>query len=249
MANTGPTLEQRLNPSVERARALMDMIFQSMRVALPAVVTSFAPGPPAMVNVQVTTNEYVERNSGGSVVSITSDPIALPELRDVPVMMPSAGGWSLTFPIQVGDECLIVFTDTPLDIWHQNGGTNNNPISQRRHSLSDGVAIFGLRSRPHGLANYSASSAQLRSDDGSVIIDLAAGKATITAPTVEVHCSDKATVTAQTMEVHCSDALVSCSDKATITAPTVMLGSDIMLRDFLTHGHTIPSGGVTGPVI
>jgi hypothetical protein len=241
MSNTGPTLEQRLNPSVERARALMDMIFQSMRVALPAVVTSFTPGPPAMVNVQVTTNEYVERNTDETVISITSDPIALPELRDVPVMMPSAGGWSLTFPIQKGDECLIVFADTPLDIWHQNGGTNNNPISQRRHSLSDGVAIFGLRSRPRGLASYSASSAQLRNDDGSVVIDLAASKVTVTAPTVEVNST--------TVEVNCSDANVTCSDEAKVVAPSVMLGSSIKLRDFLSHGHTLPAGGTTGSVV
>ncbi len=226
MANNGPTLEQRLNPSVERARALMDMVLQSMRVALPAVVTSLSAGPPLMVNVQVATNEYVERNIGGDKVSIGSEPIPLPELRDVPVLMPSAGGWSLTFPIQPGDECLIVFADTALDVWHQSGGTDNNPISQRRHNLSDGVAIFGLRSRPRGLSGYSTDSAQLRNDDGSVVIELKDDTVKISSPKAEVHCTEEVRV----------------------IAPQVLLGTEIKLRDFLSHIHPAPNGN-TGGVI
>ena len=123
---------------------------------------------------------------------------------------------------------MAVFSDAALDAWLQSGGTSNAPISQRRHSLSDAMAVFGLRSTPRGLQNYSTTSAQLRSDDGAVVIDLASDQITVTAPNV----------------------VVNCSEAATVTAPEVILGTASRFRDFLLHTHTSgPSGSPTGPVL
>jgi hypothetical protein len=244
MPNFGLTLEQRLTPSIARAQELETKIGQSLRVFLPAVVQSFNPGPPATVSVLIATNERVEQNTGGTVYSLKTEAMQLPLLQDVPVMMPSAGGWSLTFPIQPGDECLVVFADTALDVWFQNGGVNNNPISQRRHSLSDAVAIFGLRSRPRGLAGYSTSSAQLRNDDGTVVIDLTDDQVTVTAPAVAVECSGEVSVQARTVSVE--------AETATVQANAVTLGSATTIdgKAFLTHVHSGVQGGLstTGPV-
>jgi hypothetical protein len=244
MANFGLSVEQRETPSLERARSLADMIAQSLRVALPAVVRSFDPGPPATVSVLIATNELVKYSEGAAVISLKTKAMQLPLLQDVPVMMPSAGGWSMTFPIQPGDECLVVFADTPLDVWLQNGGVNNNPISQRRHSLSDAVAIFGLRSNPRGLAGYSTTSAQLRNDDGTVVIDLTDDKVTVTAPSVAVECSGEVSVQAHTVSVE--------ADTATVQASAVTLGSATTIdgKAFLTHLHSGVQGGLStsGPV-
>lgn len=245
-ANYGLTLEQRLAPSVERPASLREMILQSLRVALPAIVQSFDPGPPATVSVLVAADELVEANEGGDVISLATKAKQLPVLRDVPVMMPGAGIWTLTFPIQPGDECLVIFADTPLDVWFQNGGLKNRPISQRRHSLSDAVAVFGLRSKPRGVESYSTSSAQLRNDDSSVVIDLAPAGITITAPTVTVNCSGNVEVTAG------GDVNVSAST-AKVQADTVELGAATKIdgRQFLQHTHSgvLSGGSSTGPVV
>jgi hypothetical protein len=206
-SNTGPTLAQRLTPAIAGFQAVMDKVAQSMRVALPGVVQSFDPGPPATVTVLVATSEWVDatqqfwQGQPGFVgpatpnpnATTSSGPVTLPLLQDVPVVTLGGGGWTLTFPIQVGDECLVIFTDTPLDVWLQNGGTGNAPISQRRHSLSDAVAIVGWRSTPRGLANYSTTSAQLRNDDGTVMIDLMGGQVTVTAALITLDGSASVT--------------------------------------------------------
>lgn len=256
--NFGLGMEARLLPSVSRFHAQTDVIMQALRVALPAVVQEFQPGPPATVTVLVATNEYLLLNDPPEpeppappiAVWLKTKALPLPLLVNVPAVFPSAGGWNLTFPIQPGDECLLVFADTQLDIWWQNGGTGNNPISQRRHDLSDAVAVFGLRSTPRGLANYSTSSAQLRSDDGSVVIDLAEGQITVTAPTV--------TVNAQTANVNGSDEVnvsganvnVNGSDEVNLTGGTVTIGPTTKIDDrvFLAHTHPNGVGGSTGPV-
>jgi hypothetical protein len=244
MANFGLSVEQRETPSLERARSLTSIIAQSFRVALPAVVQSFDPGPPATVSVLIATNELVKYSEGAAAISLKTEAMQLPLLQDVPVVMPGAGGWSMTFPIQPGDECLVVFADTPLDVWFQNGGVNNNPISQRRHSLSDAVAIFGLRSKPRGLAGYSTSSAQLRNDDGTVVIDLTDDQVTVTAPAVAVECSGEVSVQARTVSVE--------AETATVQASAVTLGSATTIdgKAFLTHTHSgvLTGGSTTGPV-
>lgn len=53
-----------------------------------------------------------------------------------------------TFPLKQGDECLLLFSDREIESWFINGNVNqvNYP---RMHSLTDAVAIVGLRSLPN----------------------------------------------------------------------------------------------------
>ncbi len=155
-----------------------------LRVAMPAIVVANPAGDPfnaelQTVSVQPAVQEVMRVNA---VPTLTT----LPILDDVPFVMPRAGGWGMTLPIAVGDECLVVFCDMAMDIWWQSGGVQKQPDGKLyRHDLWDGVAIFGISSNPKAIANYSTTSAQLRSDDGSVVIDLATGAVTITAAAIK----------------------------------------------------------------
>ena len=71
-------------------------------------------------------------------VGVQEDP---PLLMGVPVWFPG----SFTYDISVGDECLVVFADRSIDAWWQSGKVSN-PVSARRHNLSDGFAFVGIRS-------------------------------------------------------------------------------------------------------
>lgn len=66
-----------------------------------------------------------------------------PILQDVPVWFPG----NFTYTISAGDECLVIFADSCIDGWWQNGGVSS-PITARKHDLSDGFAIVGFRSKP-----------------------------------------------------------------------------------------------------
>lgn len=245
----GQTFEERLTPSIARFDRLRDSLMQSMRVALPGIVQKFTPGPPATVSVLVATNEFAMYTVDHSQEQLAlqslapqTRPVQLPLLQDLPVVMPGGGGWGLTFPIQPGDECLVLFSDTPLDVWLQSGGVNNSPISQRRHDLSDGVALFALRSTPRGVSGYSTSSTQLRSDDGTVVIDLAKDNIHITAPNVTVTSSNNIKVTGE-------DVTITAADVVKIEANTkvVVNGANHTLIDginFKLHYHPgVAAGG------
>jgi len=97
-----------------------------------------------------------------------------PLLAQVPVQFPSGGGFTLTFPISAGDECLVLFNDRQLDSWKQMG-SGQPPQIGRFHDLSDGIALVGIRNFTRSLSGVSTSTTQLRSDDGTTYIEIAAG--------------------------------------------------------------------------
>ncbi len=66
-----------------------------------------------------------------------------PELRMCPVFTLQGGGGYLSFPVKVGDECLVLFSDSNLDAWYETGNITL-PYDGRRHDLSDGIVLVGL---------------------------------------------------------------------------------------------------------
>lgn len=98
--------------------------------------------------------------------------LEIPILQDVPVMFPCAGGFTITHPINVGDECLVSFSSRNIDLWWQSGGVQN-PFDTRHHDLSDGFAFFRPQSQANKISNISTDSLEIRSDDNATKIQIA----------------------------------------------------------------------------
>lgn len=131
---------------------------REIRVAAPAAVTRY-DATRQVVDVQPQLADYfwtdtddVEQVFGGVV-------------PNVPVVFPGAGGFRLTFPVQVGDTVLLVFADRSLDAWQDQGG-KRAPNDLRRHHISDAVAIPGLHPNPKAWTGASTSNMTLGKDGG-----------------------------------------------------------------------------------
>ncbi|ELY5903306.1 TPA: Gp138 family membrane-puncturing spike protein [Klebsiella pneumoniae] len=167
--------------SKEQADAhLAQAIMSAMRVSIPGIIQSF--DPEAVTAVIQPAIKGVEHDASGAEVSVN-----LPLLVDVPVIFPRGGGCTLTFPVSAGDECLVIFADRCIDFWWQSGGIQE-PVDGRMHDLSDAFCIVGPQSQAKKIGGISTTAAQLRTDDGSAIIELAAGGAvTITSPQITIN--------------------------------------------------------------
>ena len=150
----------------------------NLRVAIPGIIKSF-DSVAQTVTVQPAIRERIVSANDG-----TLHHIALPELLDVPIVFPRAGGFVLTMPISEGDECLVVFSDMCIDAWFSNGGVQNQ-IERRRHDLSDAFAILGVWSQKRRISSYSTNSAQLRTEDGSTYINIKPGEINFVAAVVK----------------------------------------------------------------
>lgn len=209
--------------SKEQADAqLAQAIMSAMRVSIPGIIQSF--DPDAVTAVVQPAIKGVEHDESGAEVSVN-----LPLLVDVPVVFPRGGGCTLTFPVKEGDECLVIFADRCIDFWWQSGGIQE-PVDGRMHDLSDAFCIVGPQSQAKKISGISTTAAQLRTDDGSAFIELAAG---------------------HDVTVKTPGKLTASADGGTeITSPEIILNGNVTINGNLSQGMGESGGSATmhGPV-
>lgn len=183
---------ERGGQAVTSLLAAFDGLQSQLWTALPGIIQGFdATKQTARVLPALTVNV---QQQDGSFVETT-----MPELLDCPVHFTAGGGVTLTFPVRVGDECLVVFASRCIDNWWSMGSPGNNTAQSqaefRMHDLSDGFCIAGFSSKPKVIADISTEKAQLRTDDGSTFVEVdpagatsvvASALVTVVAPTINL---------------------------------------------------------------
>ncbi len=157
------TLSQTAGGELTRWRLQREELLSNLRVALPGIIQSFNPAAGTAV-VTPALREILTNRAGEKIH------LALPDLPDVPVVMPHGGGYGLTLPIAPGDECLVIFADMCIDAWWQSGGVQNQ-VEQRRHDLSDAFAIPGPFSRPRLTAPIPADALEIMSPGATLRLE------------------------------------------------------------------------------
>ncbi|MCW6085508.1 MULTISPECIES: Gp138 family membrane-puncturing spike protein [Clostridium] len=175
-------LNELIASDTEMFRSMGDSWENNLRVACPGIIQSF-DSETQTVTVQLALREHIIKPDS------TKEWVNLPLLLDVPIVIPRAGGYCLTMPIQQGDECLVIFADMCIDAWFTYGCIQNQ-IEKRRHDLSDGFAIIGTWSQPTKIENYSINSCQLRTIDGTTSIDIKPGEINMNASKVKANGKD-----------------------------------------------------------
>lgn len=153
MAKSNLTIQERVGTQQTLNDLIMQKASRSVRVAMPGIVKSFNIDEQT-VEVQPAIMERIIDETG------LIQELPLPLLLDVPLVFPRSGGFSLTMPVNEGDECLIMFADTCIDAWWASGGVQIQE-DIRRHDLSDAFAILGTWSQPNKVKNYSSTKAKL----------------------------------------------------------------------------------------
>lgn len=170
-----------------------------VRCASPAFLVEDMNVEEQTVTVQIAIQERVRTNSGAQWWDT-------PPIVHVPVVLPRGGGFGTTLPLKQGDEGLLVFCDTCFDNWWANGQTNSPPVANwkqldrssalpsgsqvqheiRRHYIHDCGFIPGMCSQKNTLIDYAADSMQIRSDDGTQVIELSDLGTSLSTPKFDV---------------------------------------------------------------
>jgi len=156
------------NDRIEDQEELQRTIFETLQTGLWTTL----PGIIDSVNLEAQTCSVVPairakvKDSAGNITDVE-----LPLLVDVPIIFSRAGGFALTFPVAIGDECLVIFASRCIDAWWQSGGVQNQ-AELRMHDLSDGFCMLAPTSQPKKLSNVSAVNVQLRNEAGDTYIEI-----------------------------------------------------------------------------
>lgn len=156
---SGQEITQKIQTTEPTLKDLLDLLRKDIMLSLNchaiATVQSFDSTKQTVVATINYQKTYFDRNAQGQYVPVLQN---YPILVDCPVVILGGGGATLTFPIQAGDQCLILFNDRDINNWF--AGAMSGPVaSSRAHSLSDGIALVGLRPQ---IASYDSTRAVLQ---------------------------------------------------------------------------------------
>ena len=150
----------------------------------------------------------------------------MPIIPDIPFCCYKGGGYSITVPVAIGDECLLVFADNDFSAWQQSGGIQNQQTKMGRHTLGNAIAIVGLSSNPNAIPNYNPNGIEIRNSDASEKILITSGNITLKSATITL------------------DGNVTTTGTSNLQGTTT-----IQEKDFLSHVHSNGNQGAnTGGV-
>lgn len=92
-----------------------------------------------------------------------------PLLQQVPFIVLGGGNSRLTFPISIGDNCLLLFCDYEIDRWWDTGEANPATYD-RKHDISDAFALVGVHSIVDLISGYSNYVRLQYSDNSGITI-------------------------------------------------------------------------------
>jgi hypothetical protein len=228
-------ISELINDTTSLFKNLENKIMQKIRVASPAVISE-VDYEKQTLKAQITIREYIN----GKYIEI-------PELLDVPFFILGGGDYSITMPIKKGDECLIIFGDSCVDSWWQNGDIQN-PIDSRRHDLSDGFALVGFKSQKNKLEDYNDEAFQIRKED-EIPFEINDDSIIITKDETEIIIEDD-NITISTNEN--TKITIDSNGKVEIEASEINLKGTVKINDknFMSHTHSNGNQGAnTGGVI
>lgn len=166
---------------------------------------------------------------------------SLPILPHCPLQFPRGGGFSLTFPVSEGDECLLVFSCRSLDEWWQYG-KGGPSYDLRMHDLSDAIAIVGITSqkKPISSGSISQDGTQLRSDDGKVSVTVTDSSVTsMVGTTTETITSDEIAWSVGGCMMSLTSSGLTSNKDATFSG-TVTGETDVVAAGTSGHTHVHP---------
>ena len=123
----------------ELLQLLKNEIFKDLHVCVPGTVAGVNDDGTVSVDVALKLK-----------VGVPGLPMGLdtswPQIGSVPVVTPQGSGGGFVAPPQVGDGCLVVFSDRCIDGWFTTGQPQPLTVT-RMHDISDGFAIVGINSQ------------------------------------------------------------------------------------------------------
>lgn len=224
------TINQNLISSEPALKDLIPQILKTVGIAFQChhvgtIISFDASNQTCQVSVNYKKSVF-QANAAGEIVEQL---VNYPTLADVPVLFIGGGQGVLTFPVAAGDECIVLFNDRDFDNWLTTGNTGAASNSPRLHSLSDGMAVVGLRSYPNAISDFNEEVPEFRSLDGTTAFSPGADAATMRADTTtaKVNTGGKFIVTNPTGEMLAAlDAMFTALQAATAGGYPLLLPPD-----------------------
>lgn len=131
MSNPTPTHADLLDRGIAKR-------VSAIHVALPGRVEAYDPLTQQAEVQPLIQEAFPNTDANGARTAVRK-----PKITSVPICFPGTGQWRMTWPINVGDTVMLIFSSSSLDAWLAIGG-EVDPNDERHHDISDAMAYPGL---------------------------------------------------------------------------------------------------------
>lgn len=185
-------------------------------------------------------------------------------ILNVPYQQPASSLGGVVFPLNVGDNVLLVFQMRGIDTWKYGEGGLSAPSDYRMFSNQDCIAIpcISPTSKTQTAANkhsgdYSLGDTILYNSKDTEVILKQSGKVVVNCKNAEINASDSTTINTKDFKINCDSYLVSSGSYQISTGSYALAagaggattsGTMVMSGSFVLNGITLEShthGGVT----
>jgi hypothetical protein len=92
-----------------------------------------------------------------------------PTITSCPVAFPGGGGFRMVFPCPKGTTGLLIFSQSPIDDWMEQGG-DTTPTDTRQHALTDAIFFPMLRPKSAAFTDADAEAISMGKDGGPQVV-------------------------------------------------------------------------------
>jgi hypothetical protein len=236
---------ERTNDQEESMRLANDSLAQTLWCVMPVLVKEDSEGHTVRLRPAI---KAVQRNEQGQM-----EPVEMSWLGSCPVAFTQGGEFVITHPVKEKDEGIVVFADRNIDGWWKDGDVQPE-IFMRRHHLSDGMYIPGVRSCPRALGGNpqqltnghqrqsndsrkpSTATIQIRTEQGDHYIELTgAEQAGQSAVDIIVHANDAIEgKPGPLVNIVCVRANIKASEKVHFDTPLFETTGEIKAKGEIT---------------
>lgn len=155
---SNPTINQNVTPVREPSlKDLLDLYQKQTLLNLNChhlgTIQSFdAVNQTVQVTINYKKTYFQFQSTTQAYVSVLND---YPLLAECPLVIIGGGLARITFPVAVGDQCILLFNDRDIDNWYKGSTTSANQ-TPRLHAFSDCIALIGPNNLNTVIANYDA---------------------------------------------------------------------------------------------
>lgn len=143
-------------------KLIVENRIKDVHTSIPCIVESFSP------DGTVTVSPAIKR------ISQNDDSESVPTLSNVPVIYPSVGKYRIVFPIEKGNEGMILYSEQEITQFIEKGSISD-PIMYRRHNRSDAVFIPSMISNP-SRSPIDSSKGLVLEEIGGARIEIGSGQ-------------------------------------------------------------------------
>lgn len=171
--------------------------------------------------------------------------VIIPDIFNVPVVHPASGGASITFPVSVGDNVLLLFSQKSLEEWLEKG-EQVTPDDSRQNNLTDAIAIIGLMDFGK-ISNAKNDTDLLIKYKESEILVKKDGDLDIKATNINISGNNEVNITSTaSLKLNSSSVVDLTATEIKINGILTINGVPYILH---THAGVMPGAGITGPVV